>query len=80
MQPQLGLSAHSVSQLHAAPPLALSSQYQPLGQMPLPHRLQLPSSQLGPRGWSSARLTEASSSSLAESEPSLASPSPELLS
>jgi len=45
-QPQVGFSAHSASQLQALP--AFSSQYQPVGQMPLPHTLQVPSSQLGP--------------------------------
>lgn len=47
MQAQLGFSTHSASQLHAP---AFSSQYQPAGQMPAPHRLQVPSSQLGPLG------------------------------
>ncbi len=48
MQPHVGFSAHSASQLHAAPPLTFSSQYQPEGQMPLPHLLHVPSSQFGP--------------------------------
>jgi hypothetical protein len=47
-QAQVGLSAHSASQLHAPPPLAFSSQYQPARQIPVPHLLQVPSSQLGP--------------------------------
>jgi hypothetical protein len=54
MQPHVGFSAHSVSQLQAPPPLAFSSQYQPAGQMPLPHLLQVPSSQLGPLDFSAA--------------------------
>jgi hypothetical protein len=49
-QLQVAFSAHSASQLHAPPPLARSSQYQPTGQMPLPQTLQVPSSQLGPDG------------------------------
>ena len=69
-QAQVGLSAHSVSQLHAPPPLAFSSQYQPAGQMPLPHLLHVPSSQLGPLDFSDVELAL----SLAES--SSASPSP----
>ena len=44
-QAQVGFSAHSASQLQA---LVFSSQYQPVGQMPLPQTLQVPSSQLGP--------------------------------
>jgi len=40
MQPQVGFPAHSVSQLQ---PLLFSSQYQPLGQMPLPQWLHVPS-------------------------------------
>jgi hypothetical protein len=51
-QPQVGFSAHSVSQLQAPPPLAFSSQYQPAGQIPLPQRLHVPSSQLGPLDFS----------------------------
>ena len=47
-QAQVGFSAHSASQLHAPLALAFSSQYQPDGQIPLPHLLQVPSSQLGP--------------------------------
>jgi len=62
-QPQLGFSAHSASQLQALPPLAFSSQYQPAGQMPLPHLLQVPSSQLGPLDFSLAALLLADSSS-----------------
>lgn len=50
-QLQVGFSAHSVSQLQA---LAFSSQYQPEGQMLLPHMLQVPSSQLGPLAFSGA--------------------------
>jgi len=62
-QPQVGLSAHSASQLQAPPP-ARSSQYQPPGQMPLPHLLQVPSSQLGPLELSlDAALSLAASSS-----------------
>jgi hypothetical protein len=67
MQPQLGFSAHSVSQLQAPPP-AFSSQYQPAGQMPPPHKLQVPSSQLGPLDFSGAAacsLASASSSFVA---------------
>lgn len=60
-QAQLGLEAHSLSQLQAPPP-TFSSQYQPAGQMPLPHALQVPSSQLGPRGTS--ELAAASSDSV----------------
>jgi hypothetical protein len=65
-QPQLGFSAHSANQLQALPPLAFSSQYQPAGQMPLPHLLQVPSSQLGPFDFSgvAALLLDCSSSSL----------------
>jgi alkyldihydroxyacetonephosphate synthase len=59
-QPQLGLSAHSVSQLQA---LAFSSQYQPAGQMPLPQTLQVPSSQLGPLDFSGAALAPVDSAS-----------------
>ncbi len=76
-QAQLGLSAHSVSQLHAPPPLAFSSQYQPAGQMPLPHLLQVPSSQLTPLDFEAVELSlEAvpSSSCFAKLSPE---PSPE---
>ena len=59
-QPQLGFSAHSVSQLQA---LAFSSQYQPAGQMPLPQRLHVPSSQLGPLDFSGAELASLASPS-----------------
>jgi hypothetical protein len=45
MHPQLDFCAHCGSQLHAAPPLADSSQYQPVGHMPAPHGLHVPSSQ-----------------------------------
>jgi len=62
-QPQLGFSAHSANQLHAPPPLAFSSQYQPVGQMPVPHLLHVPSSQLGPVELSLAALLAGSSSS-----------------
>jgi len=62
-QAQVGFSAHSASQLHALPPLAFSSQYQPAGQMPLPHLLQVPSSQLGAPELSLAPLLDAAASS-----------------
>ena len=63
MQLQVGLSAHSVSQLQAPPPPAFSSQYQPAGQMPPPHRLQVPSSQFGPGGVDAAVLLSADAES-----------------
>ena len=63
MQLQLGLSAHSLSQLHAPPPLDFSSQYQPARQMPLPHLLQVPSSQLGPFDFAGVSLVLDGSSS-----------------
>jgi hypothetical protein len=44
MQLQLDFWAHCGSQLQAGPPLADSSQYQPVRHMPLPQGLQLPSS------------------------------------
>ena len=44
-QAQLDLRAHCGSQPQAGPPLADSSQYQPLGQTPAPQGLQVPSSQ-----------------------------------
>jgi hypothetical protein len=62
-QPHVGFSAHSDSQLQAPPPLAFSSQYQPAGQMPLPHKLQVPSSQLGPFDFSEAGALELDSPS-----------------
>jgi hypothetical protein len=45
-QLQAGFFAHSGSQPQAAPPGALSSQYQPLGQSASPQGEQVPSSQL----------------------------------
>jgi len=45
-QAQPGFFAHSGSQPQAAPPGALSSQYQPVGQSASPHGAQVPSSQL----------------------------------
>lgn len=74
MQPQLGFSAHSVSQLQAAPPLAFSSQYQPCGHKPLPHGLQLPSSQLGLCGPSSEAAGDAACCSVAVSVSLLSRP------
>lgn len=62
MQLQLGLAAHSASQLQA---LAFSSQYQPAGQMPLPHGVQVPSSQRGPAGAGSGSSLAGRSVSLA---------------
>ena len=69
---QLVLLAHSLSQLQAGPPGAPSSQNQPVGQMPLPHTVHVPSSQLGPLGLLSATALSSSSASLltAESSPS----------
>jgi alkyldihydroxyacetonephosphate synthase len=65
MQPHVGFPGHSVSQLQAPLPPTFSSQYQPAGQIPLPHRLQVPSSQLRPFDFSDAeRLSFGSSSSL----------------
>jgi len=42
MHAHVTFAAHSVSQLQ---PLLFSSQYQPLGQMPLPQWLHVPSAQ-----------------------------------
>jgi alkyldihydroxyacetonephosphate synthase len=56
MHRQDGLSAQSGNQLHAAPPCAASSQYQPDKQTFVPHEKQVPSAQ------GSAWLAEASSS------------------
>jgi hypothetical protein len=63
MQPQLDFCAHCGSQLQAAPPLADSSQYQPARHMPVPHGLQLPSSQ-AERGGALSSSAGASSSAL----------------
>gem|GEM_PF-40484 len=76
---QVGLSAHSVSQLHAPPPFAFSSQYQPVGQMPLPHLLQVPSSQLGPLDFSGEEADASSLSLVEEREPASSPESAELL-
>src|SRR6185369_11727743 len=62
-QLHVGFSAHSANQLQAPPPLAFSSQYQPAGQMPLPHKLHVPSSQLGPLDFSEVGALELDSSS-----------------
>lgn len=75
-QLQVGFSAHSVSQLQA---LAFSSQYQPAGQMLLPHRLQVPSSQFGPRGFSGAAALSALSPSPSPSLLALSRPLPSSL-
>jgi hypothetical protein len=59
-QLHVAFSAHSLSHEQAAPPGALSSQYQPTGQMPEPHTLHVPSSQLGPRDDSTAAVASSS--------------------
>jgi hypothetical protein len=60
-QPQLDFCAHCGSQLQAGPPLADSSQYQPVRHKPLPHGLQLPSSQAERGGALSSSAGESSS-------------------
>ena len=60
-QPQLDFCAHCGSQLHAGPPLADSSQYQPVGHMPFPHGLHVPSSQAARGGALSSSAAESSS-------------------
>jgi len=50
MQAQPAVFAHSGSQPHAGPPCALSSQYQPLGQIASPQGEQVPSSQVAALG------------------------------
>jgi hypothetical protein len=67
-QAQLDFWAHCGSQLQAGPPLADSSQYQPVGQMPVPQGLQLPSSHAERGGVLSS--SAGASSSLASSAPS----------
>lgn len=68
MQAQVAFVAQSGIQLHAAPPGAPSSQYQPLRQKPAPHAKQVPFSQL----FAGAVVSVASVDS--ESEPSSSEP------
>jgi hypothetical protein len=60
-QPQLDFCAHCGSQLHAGPPLADSSQYQPVGHMPVPHGLHEPSSHAERGGALSSSADDSSS-------------------
>jgi hypothetical protein len=57
---QLDFCAHSGTQPQAGPPFALSSQYQPVGQMASPQGVQVPSSQVA-RGGAGALVVASSS-------------------